>query len=52
MGRILSHTVCNACGLGFNSKTGSSNQGAITIYMLVAVGVAVLMLLLLFGVMR
>src|SRR5688572_1916684 len=34
--KLLNHTVCNSCSFGFNAKTGQSNQGAITIYLVVA----------------
>jgi hypothetical protein len=30
--KLLNHTVCNGCGLGFNSKTGKENGTAIAIY--------------------
>ncbi len=43
--KILSHTICASCGLGFNGKTGKSNNTAIAIYM----GVAVALVLMVFG---
>ena len=33
--KLFSHTICSACGFGFNSKTGESNTGPIAIYFVV-----------------
>ena len=40
--KLLHHTVCGACGTGFNGRTGNPNKGAITLYMVVGVVVSVL----------
>ena len=44
--KLLNHTVCGSCSFGFNSKTGKSNATAIGIYMGVAVGIAILFVIL------
>lgn len=31
--KLLNHTDCGSCGLGFNAKTGTSNATAIGIYL-------------------
>jgi hypothetical protein len=30
--KLLNHTICNGCHLGFNARTGKDNTGAIAIY--------------------
>ncbi len=44
--KLLNHTVCGACSLGFNAKTGKSNSTAIGIYLGfgVLLGIAVVIL--------
>ena len=41
---LLGHTVCQACGFGFNRRTGRNNGGKIAVYVvlmiLVAIGLA------------
>jgi hypothetical protein len=37
---IINHWVCNQCRFGFNPRTGQSTQGAITVYILVTMGIA------------
>ena len=37
---IINHWVCQQCRFGFNPRTGQSTQGAITAYVLVTVGIA------------
>src|SRR5262245_46789930 len=38
---LLEHHVCRGCGFGFNGKTGKSNSGAITTYIVITSIVAV-----------
>lgn len=47
--RLLAHVRCLACGAKFNGRSGQSNTAAIVVYNLVALGIAVALLLLLFG---
>lgn len=39
--KLFNHTICNACGFGFNAKTGQSNTGPITIYFVVITVIAI-----------
>lgn len=34
--KLFNHVACNHCGTTFNSKTGRSNNTAITVYLIVA----------------
>ncbi len=39
--RMLNHRICNACGFGYNAKTGQSNTTAIVIYQVVVFAIAI-----------
>jgi hypothetical protein len=39
--RLFKHTICRACGFGFNRETGKSNGGKIAAYTIVAILVCV-----------
>jgi hypothetical protein len=40
---LLSHTVCEDCGLGFNGKSGRPNRSAVRLYLALLVVIAVAM---------
>jgi hypothetical protein len=44
--KLFNHTVCRACGLGFNWKTGKSNKTGIAIYIGVTTTLAIVLLVL------
>ena len=44
--KLLNHTVCGGCGLGFNAKNGKSNSTAIGIYLGVGVMLGVVFVVL------
>lgn len=48
--KLLKHVKCNACGTGYNSKTGKENTAAIVIYCLVIGGICFVLFLLIFAV--
>jgi hypothetical protein len=45
---MLTHVKCAGCGLGFNGKTGESNDTKITIYLIVGTLISLAVGLLLF----
>jgi hypothetical protein len=47
--RLFTHVRCLDCGAKFNGRSGRFNTTAIVIYNLVAIGIVVALLLLLFG---
>jgi hypothetical protein len=44
--KLFNHTICRACSLGFNWKTGKSNSTAIGIYFGVAMALALVLVIL------
>jgi len=42
---LFCHCKCHSCGATFNGKTGQSNTGAITVYVAVTTGIAILLLI-------
>jgi len=45
--KLLHHTVCRGCGFGFHAKTGKSNGGAITAYVIASFALALVLVFLL-----
>jgi hypothetical protein len=43
--RIFNHRICNACGFGYNAKTGKSNTTAIIIYQAVLLAIGALIVI-------
>jgi hypothetical protein len=49
--RMLTHVKCRGCGLGFNGKTGESNDQKITLYLIVGTVISLAFGILLFFVL-
>jgi hypothetical protein len=49
--KLLNHTVCRACGYGFNGKTGRSNSTRIAVYLAASFAIATVLVfgLVMFG---
>jgi hypothetical protein len=43
--KLLNHTVCNQCGLGFNGRTGKDNTTAIAIYFAVVFSIVIFLVI-------
>jgi hypothetical protein len=44
--KLFNHTICRACGLGFNWKTGKSNATAIGIYFGIGIAIGIVIVAL------
>jgi len=43
--KLLNHTVCNQCGLGFNARSGKDNTTAIAIYFAVVFSIVIFLVI-------
>ena len=43
--KLLNHTVCNGCGLGFNARTGKDNTTAIGLYFGVILSIVIFLVI-------